>query len=617
MSAFHGPERAMLRMIPSPHAVAALLLTIMTFVMFATARVRIEFICLGLIAVLALGFYLFPFEQAGSLTGMEVAFGGFGHEALVAISCLMILGRGLVVTGALEPAAAALTRLWRFSRLLGLLCTLLIAAILSMFVNDTPVLVLVLPILLTLGTRIGAAASKTLMPVNCAILIGGMATTIGTSTNILVVSIARDMGLPPLGVFQFAPIVAIAAAVALPYLWFIMPRLLPDTGETESRAPRDFESTLHITASSSGHGKPAADFLRRIGSNVRVHAVLRGNQTLADGDGQALLEAGDRILVTGTAEALRELQSSEKILLAESHVLQAVASGHSNADIRIAQVVVGSESTLLGRTVRSARIADRYQVAVLGTMHAADRLPALRRSPDRSPIDVGDVLLVQGTSEHLADLEIGEGVMALEGGIELPRTSKALTALLIMAAVVIIAATKTLPIAIAALAGTIAMLAAGCVKFEGLGRALSLEVIVLVAASIALGRALVETGAANWLGITAAIALQSLPPAAIIAALMLLVTVLTNFVSNAAAAAVGTPLAVSLASQLHLNAEPFVIAVLFGCNLCYVTPVAYQTNMLIMSAARYQFRDFVRAGLPLALLMISVLAYLLVRHYGL
>jgi di/tricarboxylate transporter len=224
--------------------------------------------------------------------------------------------------------------------------------------------------------------------------------------------------------------------------------------------------------------------------------------------------------------------------------------------------------------------------------------------------------LVQGTEAALVELERSEGTMVLRDVLELPRTAKAPIALLITAAVIVLAAFKLVPIAIAALAGTIAMLATGCVRYENIGRALSVEVIVLVVASIALGRALVETGGAAWLASMFAFGLGGLPAAVVVAGLMTFSMVLTNFVSNTAAAAISTPLAVSLATQLSIQAEPLVLAVLFGCNLCYVTPMAYQTNLLIMGAAGYQFRDFVRVGLPLAVIMITSLAYLLVQHFG-
>ena len=161
------------------------------------------------------------------------------------------------------------------------------------------------------------------------------------------------------------------------------------------------------------------------------------------------------------------------------------------------------------------------------------------------------------------------------------------------------------------------MFVTGCVKFERVGRALSANVIVLVAASLALGKLVLVTGAAQWLGELLAVGLQYLPAAGVLAAIMVFVTLLTNFASNATAAAVGTPIAFSLAQQLGMPVEPLVLAVLFGCNLCYATPVAYQTNMMIMSEGDYQFIDYARTGLPLIVLMITTLSALLALRYGL
>ena len=149
-----------------------------------------------------------------------------------------------------------------------------------------------------------------------------------------------------------------------------------------------------------------------------------------------------------------------------------------------------------------------------------------------------------------------------------------------------------------------------------MGRALSAKVIVLVAASIAIGRIVLESGAAGWLGEVMSAGLQFLPPAAVLAAIMLFVTLLTNFASNATAATVGTPIAFNIANQLGLPAEPLILAVLFGCNLCYATPIAYQTNMLIMSEGNYEFKDYIRTGVPLVVLMVTTLSILLVLWYG-
>ncbi len=604
--------------LPSAHAAAALVIAIITFWQFASSKVRVEIISLLLIAVLALLFYLWPMDHEGASAGIEIAFGGFAHEALIAICCLMILGRGLVVTGALEPAARLLTRLWAYNRLAGLLVTLVAAAFMSMIVNDTPVLVLLLPLLLNLATRIGASASKTLMPVNCAILIGGMATTIGTSTNLLVVSIAEDLGLPPLGVFDFTGVALLAGLVALPYLWLVMPRLLPANGGKEKDTVRRFQAAIHLTETSLAKSATAAELVQGLETlHLKVISVTTPRGTTLAGDSE--MSSGDIARVEGTFENLLEASQALKGTLATSSVLQSLrsTSWRPNDDLIVAEVAVGSDSTLVGMTIRSAQIADRYGVAVVG-FNRPDTIfyhhaPMLRDEDMR----VGDVLLVQGTKDGLRRFQINEGALLLDGAAEMPRTAKAPIAVAIFVASVAVAALHILPIAISSLAGAIALFATGCVKLDRIGRALSSQVILLVAASIALGKALLETGAAQWIGEIFAFGLQSVPPAGVIAAMMAFAALLTNFSSNTAAAAVGTPIAFSLAGKLGIPAEPLILAVLFGCNLCFATPIAYQTNILIMSAGGYQFRDYVRAGTPLVLLMIVTLSVLLVWRYGL
>ena len=204
-----------------------MVLTVGMFIAFARGRIATEIVSLATIALIALGLFFFPLDPLHPTDGLMLAFSGFGHPALITICALMIMGRGLVVTGALEPATRFLDSVWKINTQLGMLVSLLMAMLLSMMVNDTPVLVLLLPIFVALAERGAMAASKTLIPLNAAVLIGGMATTIGTSTNLLVVSIAEDLGMEHMRVFDFTPIVAIAALVALPYLWLVMPRLLP------------------------------------------------------------------------------------------------------------------------------------------------------------------------------------------------------------------------------------------------------------------------------------------------------------------------------------------------------------------------------------------------------
>ena len=594
---------------PSFHAIAAMLVTVAMFVAFARGRMSTEIISLLTIAVIAVGLYFFPLEGTGPTDGLQLAFSGFGHYALITICALMIMGRGLVVTGALEPAARFLERVFKFNLQLGLLVSLLLAFALSMGVNDTPVLVLLLPIFVSLAARGAMPASKTLIPLNAAVLIGGMATTIGTSTNILVVSIARDLGMPNRGVFHYTPIVLMAALVALPYLWLVMPRLLKDNTVAEAHGARRFHSRLRVGEESALNGQVLAAILPKLPGDIEFHDAPQG-----------AIQPQQQLRISGSHEALEEAIRTLKSEVAPRWVLDRIErrSSATKEDIAVVEMTVTGDSRLINRTLPTSGVADLYGVAVLG-IHRPERLLRERdRFSDGGDLRImeGDVLLVMGIADDLNAFARADSLLTLEGMRELPRRSKALLAGGIMVGSVGLASIGFLPIAVSALAGAILMFVTGCVKFDRVGRALSAQVIVLVAASIAIGRIILESGAAGWLGEVLAAGLQYLPPAAVLAAIMLFVTLLTNFASNATAATVGTPIAFAVAQQLGLPAEPLILAVLFGCNLCYATPIAYQTNMLIMSEGSYEFADYIRTGLPLVLLMVTTLSFLLARTYG-
>ena len=280
---------------PSFHAIAAMALTVIVFYLFARGRMSVEIVSLLAIAIIAVGLYFFPMPHALPSDGFATAFGGFGHPALITICALMILGRGLVVTGALEPAARVLERIWKINLQLGMLVSLLLALCLSMIVNDTPVLVLLLPIFVALAQRGAMPASKTLIPLNAAVLIGGMATTIGTSTNLLVVGIAEDLGMPHISVFHFTPLVLVAAVVALPYLWLIMPRLLPDNSKEESKVERRFFSHLRVTDESDLVGRYFDEIVGKLPQDFRFEERPEGTFT-----------AGQRLLISGTHNGLED-----------------------------------------------------------------------------------------------------------------------------------------------------------------------------------------------------------------------------------------------------------------------------------------------------------------------
>jgi di/tricarboxylate transporter len=583
-----------------------MVLTVGMFIAFARGRIPTEIVSLATIALIALGLFFFPLDPLHPTDGLVLAFSGFGHPALITICALMIMGRGLVVTGALEPATRFLDGVWKINTQLGMLVSLLMAMLLSMMVNDTPVLVLLLPIFVALAERGAMAASKTLIPLNAAVLIGGMATTIGTSTNLLVVSIAEDLGMAPMRVFDFTPIVAIAALVALPYLWLVMPRLLPDRGTANLRQHRAFAATLRVDDNSDLIGLTPRDLEDQLPDNFRFEGPLDRQIT-----------ANSRLPVSGSHRALDEAMRLFKARVAPAWVIERLnaAAQSQQADVVVVEMAITPGSRLVGLTIPSSGVAGQFGVAVLGIHQQERGLDRGRHEYSELQLKAGDVLLVMGPISELEEFAETDRLLMLEGAKEVPRRSKAVLAGAIMFGSVATASFGLWPIAIAALGGAIAMFVTGCVKFDRVGRALSANVIVLVAASIAIGRLILESGAAEWLGLVMSAGLQFLPPAAVLAAIMLFVTLLTNFASNAAAATVGTPIAFNIAQTLGLPAEPLILAVLFGCNLCYATPIAYQTNMLIMDEGGYVFSDYLRTGVPLVVLMATTLSVLLVMFY--
>ena len=580
--------------------------TIAMFVAFARGRYREEIVSLVTIAVIGVGLYFAPLPGTRPTDGLALAFAGFGHSALITICALMIMGRGLVVTGALDPFAFGLEKVFRINGQVGLLVALLLAFLLSMFVNDTPVMVLLIPIVVAIAAKGLMPSSKVLMPLNTAVLLGGMSTTIGTSTNILVVTIADELGMAPIGVFQFTPLVIVAGAVALPYLWLVMPRMLRDNSAAPQTGARIFHTRLR--------GGDAAGASDRIPEGITFHTPVGAGH--------------EHLHISGTHSAIEEAARALKGELAPVWIVERIRrqSKERGADIVAVEMTVTADSRLVGRTLASSGIADLYGVAVLGIHRPGLPVEAGEGNP---VIREGDVLLAIGIDEDLGSFARSDGLLRLEGARELPRRSKALLAGAIMLGAIATAsiglpwfeggayAPIKLPIAISALAGAILMFVTGCVQFDRVGRALSAKVIVLIAASLAIGRVIDASGAAAWLGEALSLGLGYLPPALVLAAIMLFVTILTNFASNATAATIGTPIAFNIATQLGLPPEPLVLAVLFGCNLCYATPIAYQTNLLIMSEGGYDFRDYVRAGAPLAALMVMVLSVLLVLWYGL
>ena len=597
--------------LPNIHAVIMMITTVAALYLFGKDKWLLEITSLGLLVALAVFFSLYPYPGFDP----QGLFYGFAHEALIAVCALMVLGQGIVRTGALEPVGRVLARLWSKSPFLSLLITLIVAAVLSAFVNNTPIVVLLLPILISVCLRNNTSPAAVLMPMGLATLVGGMATTIGTSTNLLVVSVARDLGLEKFGLFDFALPAAIAGVVGILYLWLVAPRLLPAReSKLANPSPRLYEARLQLGEDSLAVGKSLADAIALTGGMMKVVRVRRGNTFVMPLPDVELL-SGDRLRVQDTPsnlksfeEALRAVLYSEETQVDDDHPL--IAGNQTLAEIAVVQ-----GSSLDRANLSYARFLDRYQLAVLALHRAGKDIWRVSEEIHDVILQPGDVLLVQGAKDQLRQIKASTEFLVLDSTVDLPSSEKAPMALAILSGVVLLAATGTMPIAIAAIAGCALMLITRCLGLGAAIRAISPSVYFVVAASLALGLALQVTGATEYLTQVFLFTTAGTTPAIMISALMLLLAILTNVVSNNAAAVIGTPIAIGIADALQLPAEPFVLAVLFGANMSYATPMAYKTNLLVMSAGNYSFSDFVKVGVPLTIIMWLTLSWVLTRMY--
>lgn len=605
---------------PNVHAVAVLILAVVALILFTREKIPLESSSFLVLIGLAVGFELFPFQVDGSVLHAVDFFQGFGHEALVAVCALMIAGQGIVRTGALEPVGRVMARLWKVSPSLSLLLTLVVGAFISAFINNVPVVVLFLPILINVSLRTGIKASSVLMPMGFATLLGGTCTTIGTSTNLLVVSVASDMGLKRMDMFDFMVPAAIAGSVGIAYLWLVAPRIIPERKPTlADTSLRVFSAHLAVIEGTPIEGMTLDEAGKKVDGSMKVMSVERGLNNFLIPFPTLVLKAGDHLIIRDTPDRLKEFEKVlEGTLYADDAMVAPVDDEHPLEDEnqQIAEVVLVEGSRFAGRTLNGIRFADRYGMIALA-IHRASRHPKkLYDKIGDIRLKGGDILLVQGPREQIAGLKKEKDFLVLDATTDLPFEGKAPVALLIMLGIVISAAVGFLPIAISAPLGALMMIFTGCLEWRDATNALNAQVILIVAASLAIGVALLKTGGADYLAQIFVTLAGDTSPTFVISGLMLLIGILTNIVSNNAAAVIGTPIAVSIATQMGQPPEPFVLAVLFGANMSYATPMAYKTNLLVMNAGKYHFNDFLRIGVPLVLIMWITLSWLLPTIYG-
>jgi len=400
-------------------------------------------------------------------------------------------------------------------------------------------------------------------------------------------------------------------------LWLIAPRLLPNrTPSLEDSGPRIFTAHLHVGSGCYADGKTLTEIIEKTEGTIQVSGIRRTENTFTVPLPDARIKAGDRLLVRDTPSRLKEYERTlGTTLYSKGHEVND-DNPLSEDQQHLAELVIDRGSPMIHRTLNEAHFSDVYQLVTLAVHRKGKVLESMPQGIARTPLRLGDVLLVQGSNENIEEVKRRGHFLVLDATTELPSTKYAPRAIAIMALIILSAALGIVPIAISAVAGSLLMVLTHCLKWQDIQRALSAQVILIVAASLALGTALTQTGATMYVAQQFVEVTEGMPDRVIFSALMLLMAILTNIVSNNAAAVIGTPIAISIATQLGLPPEAFVLAVLFGANMSYATPMAYQTNLLVMNAGGYTFMDFVKAGVPLTIIIWLSFSFIVPIMYG-
>lgn len=568
-----------------------------------------------MLAIIALGIVLFVRETfavdvtallimtlfiATGVLAPEEGFAGFTNPATLTVGCMFVLSFALFRSGVLDPLIRILVRLarWRFAA--ALVALLALASLLSAFINDTAVVALLMPAALRLAERSGVSPGKVLMPLSFAALLGGVCTLIGTSTNVLVSSIAERQGFAPFGMFEFTAAASWLTLAGMAYLLTVGLALLPSrhTGPSVGAGASTYVAWVRLEAGARDIGRALGKSSLRKDFEAQVAAVRRRDgERVREPDDAFVLAAGDELTLVLGLERLRELRRTAGYRI----VTEENEPGDSAAELSLFEVVVPRGSWLAGLRTSSRVFRHELGHGLVGVRRDARFLDA---EPGSVRLVEGDLLLVTTSASNMYRLSEEDALTVIDEYDNRPvDVAKAVTAVLVLTAVIAAAAAGLAPIVITALVGVLALLTTRVITPDEAYRAVEWKVIFLLAGVLSMGAAMQKTGGdamiasglLRWIG--------DQDPRIALGAVFAVTFLATNVMSNNATAALMAPIALQVAKGMEISERPFLVAVTFGASLAFMTPMSYQTNTMVYVPGGYRFSDYLKVGAPLNVLM--------------